>query len=98
MKVAAWPRCVASYGVIPHVYISTRSPGSNGTMARRDVSYRRRLATVSVLRVARIGLDPGQLGRHPGLVPDVELQQHRGEGLDRRGVRQLAGVERAASR
>ena len=43
-------------------------------------------------------VDAGELQRDPGLVPDVQLQQHRREGLDRRGVRQLAGVERAACR
>jgi hypothetical protein len=29
---------VASYGVIPHVYISTFGPGVNGTIERRAVS------------------------------------------------------------
>ena len=38
MNVAAWPRCVASYGVMPQVYINTCSFGSNATMARRAVS------------------------------------------------------------
>ncbi len=33
MNVAAWPRWVASYGVMPHVYIKTWSFGSNGTTA-----------------------------------------------------------------
>ena len=88
---SAWPRWVASYGVMPHVYIVTTGPGSNGTTSWRAVSYRR----IGIAR--RSGLDAGELRRHPGLVADVELQQHGGEGLDRRGVRQLAGVERPAA-
>ena len=40
---------------------------------------------------------PGELRRDPRLVAHVELQQHRRERLDRGGVRQLAGVERAAA-
>ena len=46
---------------------------------------------------AGLSLDAGELRRDPGLVADVELQQHGGEGLDGRGVGQLAGVERAAA-
>ena len=34
----AWPRWVASYGVMPHVYIVTSGPGSKGTTAWRAVS------------------------------------------------------------
>ncbi len=41
--------------------------------------------------------DARQLRRDPRAVAHVELQQHRRERLDRRGVRQLAGVERAAA-
>ena len=42
-------------------------------------------------------LMPVSFGRHPGPVADVELQQHGREGLDGRGVGQLAGVERTAA-
>ena len=31
----------ASYGVMPHVYMVTTGPGSNGTTSRRAVSYSR---------------------------------------------------------
>src|SRR5918998_1212917 len=37
---------VASYGVMPHVYIVTSGPGVNGTTARRAVSYSRMGAVV----------------------------------------------------
>ena len=48
--VAAWPRWVASYGVMPHVYIVTTGPG----LERHDrpaggvVEAHRRLASRSV--------------------------------------------------
>jgi len=54
MNVAAWPRCVASYGVIPHVYINTWSLGSNATMACRAVSY-----SCMVAELIRRGKQPG---------------------------------------
>ena len=53
------------------------------------------MAQASTARGSR--LIPVSFGRDPGLVAHVELQQHGGEGLDRRGVRQLAGVERPAA-
>jgi hypothetical protein len=40
-------------------------------------------------------VDADELQRDPGLVVHVELQQHGGEGLDRRRQAQLAGVERS---
>ena len=40
-NVAACPRCVASYGVMPHVYMRTVSPGSKGTTCPLAVSYSR---------------------------------------------------------
>ena len=43
-------------------------------------------------------LIPVSFGRHAGLVAHVELEQDRGERLDRGGVRQLTGVEGPTSR
>src|SRR3954471_23799708 len=98
MNVAAWPRCVASYGVMPQVYIVTSSPGSNGTISRFAVSYRRiGLTRCSFRRNDGIELDPRELRRDAGLVAHVELQHHRGERLDRHRVGQLAGVEPSAA-
>ena len=42
-------------------------------------------------------VDSRELGRDAGLVADVELQQDGGKGLDRRGIGQLAGIERPAA-
>ena len=71
---------------------------SNGTTARRTVSYRRIGGSASSRRGgARVALDPRQLRRDPGLVAHVELQQDGGERLDGGGVGQLAGIERAAA-
>src|SRR5436309_6319395 len=129
--VAAWPTCAASYGVMPHVYIVTIGPGSNGTTSRRAVSYNRMLTPSSsavepqgafVSRRGDIGagrpehlghrptraseakrvrtsqLDAREADARPRLVPHVELQEHRGDRLDGRGVGQGAGVERTQLR
>ena len=42
--MAAWPKWVASYGVMPHVYMVTTSPGSNGTTASSTHGTRPRLS------------------------------------------------------
>src|SRR6266540_593609 len=78
---------VASYGVMPHVYIVTTGPGANGTTSPRAVSYN--LTSPCLLR------DAGELDRDAGLVVDVELKEDGREGLDRGRERQFAGVERA---
>ena len=44
-----------------------------------------------------LGVDSGELGSDTGLVADVQLEQDGGERLDRHGVGELTGVERAAS-
>src|SRR6187431_2110546 len=101
MNVAAWPRCVASYGVIPHVYISTCSLGSNGTIARSAVSYSCIAALIgsrlsrSRLNSPRVPFDSRELRRDTRLVPDVKLEQHGRERLDRGGIGEFAGVERS---
>src|SRR4028118_297770 len=94
---------VESYGVMPHVYMVTTGPGSKATTSPRAVSCRRtpgRLGPGDGQVVRHLGDrsrllvgDAGELDRHAGLVPHVELEEHGGEGLDRRGVRELTGVE-----
>src|SRR5207237_5915359 len=86
-KVAAWPTWPPSYGVIPHVYIVTVGPGSNGTTAWRAVSYNRMGIVLDV--------QPCETDSGPRLVADVDLQQHGREGLDRRRGRERARVARA---
>ncbi len=54
--MAAWPKWVASYGVMPHVYMVTSGPGSNGTTAWRAVSYSRMGAVGTDRLVAGVGL------------------------------------------
>src|SRR5258708_6863308 len=71
---------------MPHVYIVTTGPGSKGTTSRRAVSYSR----ITVLLAL---VDPRELHRDARAIADVELQQHGGERLDRRGQRELAGIE-----
>ena len=46
---------------------------------------------------AGVAFDSRELRGDPRLVAHVELQQHRGERLDRRGVGQFAGIERPAT-
>src|SRR5436305_13122841 len=73
---------------MPHVYIVTVGPGSNGTTASRAVSYKR-------IGIGALDVESGQADGSPGLVADVDLQQDGGEGLDRRGGGQGTGVDGA---
>src|SRR5437016_1616883 len=75
-KVAAWPTWPPSYGVMPHVYIVTVGPGSNGTTSCRDVS---KILTTRLL-------DAGDADADPRLVLAVQLQQHRRHRLDGTGI------------
>src|SRR5436190_21775654 len=75
---------------MPHVYIVTVGPGSNGTTSRRAVSYRR--------TGMRLQVEAGQANGSPRPVAVVHLQQHRGEGLDGRRRREGAGVDRPQAR
>src|SRR5690242_7257950 len=78
---------------MPHVYMVTSGPGSNGTTTWRAVSWRRIRECMSIGR----SVDPGEPRGDSGLVPHVELEQHRRERLDGHGVGELAGVEGATA-
>src|SRR6476620_8967003 len=96
MYVAACPRCVESYGVIPHTYIRTVGGGSNGTTARRAVSYKR-IVTAAPYRQARatpIRSHRREAEAPAHLVSDVDRQQDRRERLHSDGVAQRSAVER----
>ena len=59
-----------------------------------DVVHRLAMLERAVAGLPDIAVDARELHRHPGLVADVQLQQDRGEGLDRRRLGEVAGVER----
>ena len=69
--MAACPRWAASYGVMPHVYIVTTGPGSNGTTS----AGRCRTAASPTARRSM----PVSCTAAAGLVADVQLEQHGGE-------------------
>src|SRR5207302_9614299 len=76
---------------MPHVYMVTTGPGSKGTTARSAVSYSR------TVTASLAGVDAGHAYGGAGLVADVELQQHGGEGLDGRGDGQRTRVQGPAA-
>src|SRR5688572_21530620 len=80
-----------SYGVMPHVYILTMGPGSNGTMSWRAVSKSQIIGTALLAGK----LDAGEADGRPGLVAHVELEQHGRDRLDGGGVAQAPRVEGA---
>ena len=47
--MAACPRWVASYGVMPHVYIVTTGPGSNGTTSAAGAVHHSRIVISGML-------------------------------------------------
>ncbi len=85
--MAAWPRWVESYGVMPHTYMRTTGPTSNGTTARCAVSK------MLDRHVAAAEPTPSMRSEPFALVPEVDGEQGRGEGLDADRVRERAGVE-----
>src|SRR4051794_36267539 len=92
--VAACPRWVESYGVMPHTYIFTVGPGSNGTTLRAAVSNSFMRAPPS----RSVPLQPQEPEGALALVPEVDGEQQCGEGLDPDCVGERAAVERAQLR
>src|SRR4051812_6036825 len=77
--VAAWPRCVESYGVMPHTYMRTVGPTSNGTTPRCTVSKR---WIVTAGSSCRAGTDAFDAQRSLALVAEVDGEERGRERLE----------------
>src|SRR2546421_13093300 len=91
MYVAAWPRWVESYGVMPHTYMRTTGPTSNGTTARCAVS---KMWMVMRSWFGAAGPDALDAERSLALVAEVDGEERGREGLEPDCVLERSGVER----
>src|SRR3954449_6040238 len=73
----------------------TSSPSRSARRARSSLEPCR--TTARSAHRPRVGTDARQLRCNSRLVADIELQEHRGERLDRGCVRKFAGIEWTAA-